>query len=361
MMNKYIMHERMKVFSSAIVCVSLLLFLLSVNVEAAWMAHSDFSACPRKYVPQSSGKEGPFSTESQCRARLSAAAKGNAMACAKYYCTEEGTSASGSGGPVSSDGTSNMIDGFVKGNSQQFMKGLFQNMLQSKPQNNTPAAPVQRGTDDAQAAEQRRQADEQAAQRRRQAEEESARQAAEKNRQAEESRDRLLGKNADPSGLSLMGVDSSSDLKLMSGDQQPNATDGDSSSGLQLMGSDQQPNASDRNKSSDKKRSRAKAYGYTKGFEHASQCFSQNISVCNGAPADQQNTCIDDYRAGYASGDKRRAMVMNEAFRIGEKAGSEDKPNNSFNDPRADGPCRVQWVETYNRGHFQGKQSRAQR
>jgi len=360
-MNNYIMQESMNVFSAAIVFVLLSLFLLSTNVEAAWMAHSDFSACPRKYVPQSSGKEGPFATESQCKARLSAAVKGNAMACAKYYCAEEGSSASGGGGPVSSDGTSNMVDGFVKGNSQQFMKGLFQNMLQSKPQNNTPAAPVQRGTDDAQAAEQRRQADEQAAQRRRQAEEESARQAAEKDRQAEESRDRLLGKNADPSGLSLMGVDPSSDLKLLSADQQSNASNGNSSSGLQLMIDDQQTSASGRNPSSGKKGSRAKAYGYTKGFEHASQCFSQNSTVCSGAPADQQQTCIDDYRLGYTAGDKRRVMAMNEAFRVGEEAGKNDKKDTSFNDPRAQGPCRVQWVESYNRGHFQGKQSRAQR
>lgn len=219
---------------------------------------------------------------------------------------------------------------------------------------------AQRAKDEARAADLRRQSEDQAARQRRQAEEESARQAAERTRRDEEARDRLLGKSSDPSALSLMGVDSSSDLKLMTSEQQSSASDGNTSASLQLMTEDQQSNTSDRNTSSGKKGSKTKAYGYSKGFEHASQCISQNSIVCTGAPKEQQGSCADDYRAGYAAGDKQRVLAMREASQAGMAAAKSGEDNRGgFNDARAVGPCRQEWIDAYRRGHEKGSSVRA--
>jgi hypothetical protein len=146
--------------------------------------------------------------------------------------------------------------------------------------------------------------------------------------------------------LGLMGVDSGPGLSLMTGDQAVSAS-------ASLDKSNQDDNKSG---------SQSKSVGYTKGFEDASQCFSQNSGArCAGMDANQQQTCLSDYRLGYAAGDKQRVLVMNEAFASGEYAGKTGELANGASDPRADGPCRLQWIETYNRGHFQGKQAKTRK
>jgi len=176
---------------------------------------------------------------------------------------------------------------------------------------------------------------------------EQKRQAEIQERKKEEARDRLLGKSPDgnaSSGLSLMGVEQGPGLELMLGDQTVSG-----------------PAA---NKQSTKKKpnsEKPKSGAYTKGFKDASGCYSQNAGPsCTDAGADQQQACVADYRAGFELGDKQRAMAMQEAYQAGQLAGARGGPANGAADPRAQGPCRTQWVEIYNRGHFQGKQAKTQ-
>jgi len=104
----------------------------------------------------------------------------------------------------------------------------------------------------------------------------------------------------------------------------------------------------------------AKSNHFTKGFEDASQCYPDNaFGYCIGVRKEDQDTCPNDYRAGFEVGDKRRQLVMDEAYRAGEQAGRAGDRNGSFTDHRAQGPCRLQWIETYNRGHFSGKNAKA--
>jgi len=170
---------------------------------------------------------------------------------------------------------------------------------------------------------------------------EAKRQAAIQERQKEEARDRLLGKSPggnDSSGLSLMGVEQSPGLELMLGDQTVNGSAAN------------KPNSE-----------KPKSGAYTKGFQEASGCYSQNAGpACTGASADQQQACVADYRAGFELGDKQREMAMQEAYQAGQQAGASGGLANGASDPRAQGPCRTQWVESYNRGHFQGEQARTQ-
>ena len=240
---------------------------------------------------------------------------------------------SSGGSGSSSDPTQKIEQIFVN----ELIKGLF-----SSPQDDS----AKRAADDARAAEQKRQSDELAATQKREAEE----RAAEQGRLADESKDRLLGNNkgSDPSSLSLMGVDTSSELKLL--DQSA-----DASSSLRLMADDQRPSTAGAG-------SKSKVFGYNKGYDHASQCISQNSTVCMGAPKEQQKTCIDDYRAGYAAGDKQRVLVMKEAFQVGVAAGRAVEDNrNGFNDARALGPCRLEWLDAYRRGHETGSPAKALR
>lgn len=102
-----------------------------------------------------------------------------------------------------------------------------------------------------------------------------------------------------------------------------------------------------------------KSQHFTKGFEDADGCYPQNaFGYCAGAKPEEQSACADDYRAGFDVGDKRRVLVMDEARRAGERAGKAGERNNGFTDARAQGSCRLQWIETYNSGYFQGKHAK---
>ncbi|MBI3777668.1 MAG: hypothetical protein HY274_01940 [Gammaproteobacteria bacterium] len=160
-------------------------------------------------------------------------------------------------------------------------------------------------------------------------------------RRAEETKQRLLGesKSSDPDSLSLMGVEPVSDLQLMTGDESASASAGSGPS-----------------KNAPGAASIKHSEAFNKGFEDASQCYSQNAGPrCVGAAADQQQACLSDYRSGYQVGDKQRQQALDEADRVGQMAGSSGRPADAASDPRALGPCRTQWIEAYNRGYFKGK------
>jgi hypothetical protein len=76
------------------------LFLISCLLLAVgpmfgqWYAIADFSSCPRKYFPNTSGKDGPFTSESQCNSFINQARQSNNAVCAKYSCVNEGSNSS---------------------------------------------------------------------------------------------------------------------------------------------------------------------------------------------------------------------------------------------------------------------------
>lgn len=164
--------------------------------------------------------------------------------------------------------------------------------------------------------------------------EEQRRAAEEMNRKQEEQKNRLLG--------GMMGVDDSSPLGLMGVE---------SGSGLSLMTDSPSAIAPSSAPPVGKKSS-----SYTKGFEHASQCFSQNSgSACAGVTAEQQQACVADYRGGYESGSIRIKLVLQEAYQAGHSAAARGELANGAADPRAVGPCRNDWIVAYNNGHFGAK------
>ena len=172
--------------------------------------------------------------------------------------------------------------------------------------------------------------------------EEQRRAAEEADRKLEEQKNRLLGGMmdvGDSSQLGLMGVESGPELSLM--------TDSPSAIAPPTKGT---PAAAG------KKANQALSTAYSKGFEHASQCISQNAGpVCAGVTAEQQQTCASDYRAGYDSGSIQRKLVLQEAYQAGHSAAARGELANGASDPRALGPCRTDWIMTYNNGHFGAK------
>lgn len=174
---------------------------------------------------------------------------------------------------------------------------------------------------------------------------EQRRAAEEADRKLEEQKNRLLSgmigvETAQP--LGLMGIESGPGLSLMA----------DSPSAIA-------PTAKGDSPAAGKNAKQALSTVYTKGFEHASQCISQNAgSACAGVTAEQQQTCVSDYRAGYDSGSKQRTLVLQEAYQTGQGAGARGELDNGASDQRAQGPCRVDWIKSYSRGHYQGKNAK---
>jgi hypothetical protein len=151
----------------------------------------------------------------------------------------------------------------------------------------------------------------------------------------------MMGVDGSPP-LGLMGVESGPGLSLMT----------DSPSAIAPPAKAAQPAAG-------RSANHALSTVYTKGFEHASQCISQNAgSACAGVTAEQQQTCVADYRAGYDSGSKQRTFVLQEAYQTGQSAGARGELDNGASDQRAQGPCRIDWIKSYSRGHYQGKNAK---
>lgn len=161
---------------------------------------------------------------------------------------------------------------------------------------------------------------------------------------SEEQKNRLLG--------SMLDVSESSQLGLIGLDSVPG--------GLGLIMDDPPVSASISQEKGDPVVKAAvtnpPSAGFTKGFEDASQCYSQNSSSrCAGVAAEQQQACLQDYQAGYQVGDKQRVRLMQEAGQAGRLAGGRGELANAASNPLAEGPCRVEWIESYNQGYFQGK------
>jgi hypothetical protein len=190
-----------------------------------------------------------------------------------------------------------------------------------------------------------------------QAVEEKARYEAEQTRQKEEGYQRLTG--------SLRGIDSRGSVALKTGsggetlslkmdstpsEIQPKSSPSTSFDGLKLKGlgnSEQAANDSSHESSE-----------FLKGLKDASGCFSSNaFGYCSGYAQGEIRRCTEDYQKGYQKGEQQRQLSMRKAFESGRSdaiAGRVGNPNLSFNDPHAQGPCRTEWIMSYNRGYFEG-------
>lgn len=208
--------------------------------------------------------------------------------------------------------------------SQQLGVGILGAIINDASRRNSEESARQQAEDNARAAEERRRAEEEAF------------------RRDEEKKERLLGNMmnvGDSSQLGLMGVETGPGLGLMT----------DSASVTNASSAKGSPPA-------DKNANQPKSEAYTKGFEHASQCISQNAAaVCI---AGQPQTCAADYRTGYDLGSKQRELVLREAYQAGQSAGERGELSNGGADERAQGPCRLDWIQSYNRGHWQGKNTK---
>jgi hypothetical protein len=58
---------------------------------------------------------------------------------------------------------------------------------------------------------------------------------------------------------------------------------------------------------------------------------------------------------GFSSGMFHQKTLLDSAFYFGKQDKVDRKKNMSFNHKDAKGPCRVKWIESYNRGYFAGK------
>lgn len=162
--------------------------------------------------------------------------------------------------------------------------------------------------------------------------EEQRRAAEEANRKLEEQKNRLLG--------GMMGVDDSQPLGLMGVESGPGLSLMTDSASAIAPSAKAVPSAG------------KKSSSYTKGFEHASQCISQNAgSACAGVTAEQQQACVADYRGGYDAGSIQRKLVLQEAYQAGHSATARGELANGASDPRALGPCRTDWIMAYNNGY----------
>jgi hypothetical protein len=95
---------------------------------------------------------------------------------------------------------------------------------------------------------------------------------------------------------------------------------------------------------------------FQKGLHDASQCYESTARVyCLSVPAKEQNKCAELYQTGFSAGMIYQKTLLKAALFYGKRDKEDGKKNQSFNHPDAEGPCRVKWIESYNRGYFVGK------
>jgi hypothetical protein len=68
--------------------IVIVLAMTASHARADWTAYGDFTACPRQYIPQTSGSEGGFATESACNARVNQVQRESPTSCARFTCKD---------------------------------------------------------------------------------------------------------------------------------------------------------------------------------------------------------------------------------------------------------------------------------
>ena len=249
--------------------------------------------------------------------------------------TSGSSSTPASSGNLLTDSSKNVVQGMMNGNQQQMGVGMM-GMGAAALIQGLQGSPEDDARQQAAAAEEARKA-----QIRREQQE----------RNNEETKNRLLGELIDSGDQTIKIVATSGTAENI----QPTL------SGLPLMTDDVSPSASitPLKPMSNILPEKTKSEAFKKGYQDASQCYSSSAGTyCNGVASDQLQSCVTDYSGGFNIGKKHIAIVMGEAFDAGKEDGSKGELANGPSDPRADGPCRVTWIESYNSGYFQGAHKR---
>lgn len=288
--------------------VALVLFLLiATRVYASWMANADFSSCPRQYMPSTSGSEGPFNSESECLSRVSEVSRAQNLSCARYSCVNQNAAASDSSSTADGHQLDKHIgDAISAGMQGQISAGDAAGLVTMGLMGNALLAPS------AASAPVRQKSF---------AELEAEKVAAYKFAIEQERIERVRQEKKDLQVAPMFAL-------------------------LDPIPAGPSANNNENQTMSD---------SYSKGFEHASQCISENAGPsCSGRTAEQQETCIADYRAGYFSGNKQKQLTLQEAILVGYGAAMRGEKDGAFTDQRAQGPCRLEWIESYKRGYLKG-------
>lgn len=156
---------------------------------------------------------------------------------------------------------------------------------------------------------------------------ERRRQQEERARKEEETRARLLGESNEPGQMSMMGLQTSgASLQMMTGDQ-----------ALQPM---ETPTP----------KQETHTDAYNRGHDDAARCGSANAGPYCAAAADT-SACVSDYDNGFQVGSQERKERIVEAYQSGRQAGARNEPASAGADMRAEGECRVDWIQAYNQGY----------
>jgi hypothetical protein len=283
--------------------LALVLLFLSTQAHAAWTAYVDFRSCPRQHVSATTGSEGPFNSEAECLARVDEANRAQKYPCARFSCVNQ-TGAASDSSPVAAghELDKNIGDALAAGLQGQISAGDTVGLVGMGLMGNAllaPSAPARQKSF---------------------AELEAERIAGEKAAIAQEKFERESREKKDRQVAPMFAL---LDPIPASPDKDANQPRSDS---------------------------------YSKGFEHASQCISQNSgTACSGSTAEQQENCIAEYRAGYELGTMRKEATLQEANQAGQGAASRGEKNSSFTDQRAQGPCRLEWMDSYKQGYLKNK------
>lgn len=90
---------------------------------------------------------------------------------------------------------------------------------------------------------------------------------------------------------------------------------------------------------------------FNKGFVDGSQCYSASAgNFCSVAQGNIHTVCISSYEAGYRQGEGIKGVLLEQARQAGQLDVQQGRRNGSFTHPSAQGPCRTQWIESYNGG-----------
>lgn len=91
---------------------------------------------------------------------------------------------------------------------------------------------------------------------------------------------------------------------------------------------------------------------FNKGYTDGSQCYSSSAgNHCAGAQGNIHAQCMTNYNSGYRNGEALKRILLQQAREAGVLDKAQGRRNGSFTHPMAQGPCRVQWIESYNEGY----------
>ncbi len=287
--------------------LGVLILITTKETSADWTAKVDYSPCPRQFIPAGTGSEGGFATEAACRSRLETVQQTQKLKCAVYSCQASAGGATDAAAPghEMDQHIGNAIAAGITGDIPAADAlgltaiGLAVNAF------STPATPETPSQLAARIQNERAWAEQMA-------------------RENEAARVKEAAYQSGQDSKSLAFLDLAS---------------------AEFEG--KKPNVE-------------LSQGFTKGFDHSSSCISQNSGPsCSGLSASQQDTCIADYRAGYESGIKKQNLMLEEAVKEGLRAAANGERQNGFSNAGATGPCRNEWIKSYDNGYAAGRKPKA--